>query len=442
MSNSVHQVRVGEKRASLSHARPTARLQHDGESNDPDESAASPSGTAPHALHQRNTPDTSLLGAAQTAQKAQQAELGHLLANFMGPPPSTDADEDAAHSASRLELARSFLDAAAKLGISNRYELVRYCLRHADTDPGVEGKAPAERCRKVPLAALGGVFFNRAKFPANHASVDGYLRSLSLERQRALWGTDRLANLAASPDEADSSTQPAIQKKNVLAIYPGSFNPPTRAHTAIATIVAGMPEVRALWMDLTTPYRSKQKIAEVARERREMVEIVLRDLPNVGCSAFKEVMGPLGDTEAYFDTLRQFAGPGGRVAWVIGSDVVQAMKFWSDKAARLLRHVDMLIVFVRSVPNGSTNASADRQIELQETTQSCWKILEDLLGQNRSTLTTARKVVFRSIASELQPLSSSSALGLMNKALQHVSSDVLAYIAAHPALRQHYQIPR
>lgn len=321
------------------------------------------------------------------------------------------------------------------------------------------------RNAKTPLAAMGSVFFEK-RFQEGSVQVGSFLQELSPQERHALWGERAAVDSELGEKRSDLKTTTAHSRR-LLAVYPGSFNPPTRAHRAIAATVAAMPEVEALWMDLTTPYQLKQGIAEVASERRDMVDLVLRDISNAGCASLMKVMGTAGHTAAYFDTVRQCAGPGssgGGVAWVIGSDVVLGMRFWKDKARTLLDHVDMLIVFVRdhtpSLPSEHCHCShteggvvvdiaarpsdeeisaSQRRVELAAA--ECWELLEQLLGQPQSLLSSNGRVVFRTIPSEFQSTSSSRALKLLGRALLHVPSDVLGYIAERPKLRRHYMLP-
>ncbi len=59
----------------------------------------------------------------------------------------------------------------------------------------------------------------------------------------------------------------------------------------------------------------------------------------VGDAAPPRLMHPCssarGDRRSYFETLRRCAGAGGRVGWVVGSDVVLGMRHWAEKAQRV-----------------------------------------------------------------------------------------------------------
>ena len=122
------------------------------------------------------------------------------------------------------------------------------------------------RPRKTPLAALGSTFFDRSRFGGGAHSINAYLDSFTPRERGLLWappggpdkrsaavGHEHAIAAAADSGAADAAGATAAATASMLAIYPGSFNPPTRAHQAIAAAVAAMPDVRALWMDLTTP---------------------------------------------------------------------------------------------------------------------------------------------------------------------------------------------
>eukprot|EP00750_Incisomonas_marina_P002478 INCI12356.1.p1 GENE.INCI12356.1~~INCI12356.1.p1 ORF type:complete len:434 (-),score=51.90 INCI12356.1:22-1323(-) len=402
---------------------------------------------------------------------------------------STSQDARESDDDVRAGLADQILAAASAANVRDGRDLVQFTLNFLSKTPRAAPGAPAaavsgvpigiagsefppdtmafvarhwhgsmNHSTKTPLAALGSVFFEQ-RFQEGSMKVGDFLQGLTPQERNALWG-GRTIDTELGGQRLDLK---AAHPRRLLAVYPGSFNPPTRAHRAIAATVAAMPEVQALWMDLTTPYQLKMGIAEVASERRDMVEVVLRDISNAGCASLMKVMGTAGHTAAYFDTVRQCSGPApSGVAWVIGSDVVLGMRGWKAKARALLDHVDMLIVFVRddrpslpndhchcshtegvaagvALPNEAEISESLRRVELAAA--ECWELLEQLFDQPQSVLSSKGRVVFRTIPPEFQSTSSSRALKLLGRALRHVPSDVLGYIAEHPKLRRHYMFP-
>lgn len=78
---------------------------------------------------------------------------------------------------------------------------------------------------------------------------------------------------------------------------------------------------------------------------------------------------------------------------------------------------------------------------LEAVTELCWSMLEDLFEASRRLLAEDGRVVFRSIPAEFQALSSSRGVKLVDRALRHIPSNVLGYIADRPGLRRHYGAP-
>jgi len=140
-----------------------------------------------------------------------------------------------------------------------------------------------------------------------------------------------------------------------LAIYPGSFNPPHSLHVRMAQAVCHVPGVDALWLDMTMHRSKKHYVGTVERERVRMADVAVEHIPKATVTTVQGVMGDNGWTREYFDALRVFVdgaevgGAKGRLYWVMGSDVVEGMQYWKEKATTLLNAVDRLIVFEREV---------------------------------------------------------------------------------------------
>lgn len=351
---------------------------------------------------------------------------------------------------------------------------------------------------KTPLATLGEHFFSAEKckkfFQHGVEGVERYVKLLSHAKYGHLH-EPVLAGLRSKADDGIKDENTGISQQHhqsssavisrrqrsrskFLAIYPGSFNPPTHAHFAIASTVAAMPEVDALWMDLTTPYGNKTAIATVVEERRIMVDLLLKKLPKVGCAALMSALGDAGFGSSYFDALRvcaNFEGPcirgpeevGRKVAWVVGSDVVQGMVHWKDKARDVLSKVDMLIVFIRLDSRGrlvqnniskivpiNTHDNNDRSvIAINVVKQQCYMILEDLFkdckydkskndeGFDSIQITLGKvnlRLIFKEMPEHLAPVSSSRSLNIFETLLDQVPNDVVSFITNNAKLRAYY----
>ena len=90
-----------------------------------------------------------------------------------------------------------------------------------------------------------------------------------------------------------------------LAIYPGSFNPPSRMHVDIAKRVSELPGIGAVWLDMTSHVDEKSHVESFLADRVRMAELAVADLPAVGVVQLMSAMGDAGQTVAYFDELRR-----------------------------------------------------------------------------------------------------------------------------------------
>ena len=57
--------------------------------------------------------------------------------------------------------------------------------------------------------------------------------------------------------------------------------------------------------------------------------------------------------------LRKLAGNNSRVYWVMGSDVVEDMMYYGEKATGLLAAVDFVVVFERQVTSSPLHAAPE-----------------------------------------------------------------------------------
>ena len=139
-----------------------------------------------------------------------------------------------------------------------------------------------------------------------------------------------------------------------LAIYPGSFNPPHNLHVRMSKAVCDVEGVDALWLDMTMHQSKKHYVGSVENERVRMADVAVEEIERAGVTTVQGVMGANGWEREYFDALRVFVDGGevgggrkGKLYWVMGSDVVEAMQYYKEKATGLLNAVDRLIVFER-----------------------------------------------------------------------------------------------
>ena len=178
-------------------------------------------------------------------------------------------------------------------------------------------------------------------------------RAFARAASRARWG----GGAFRPPPGRDPGARPLG-----LAIYPGSFNPPSRVHIELVRRVCELEGVDAVWLDMTVHVAKKLYIREVASDRVRMAEVAVAHLPRAGVTQLMAEMGEKGWGPEYFEALRALAegaavgggggggGGGGRdvaITWVMGSDVVVGMTWWAEKARELLRHCAQLIVFQR-----------------------------------------------------------------------------------------------
>mmetsp|Transcript_15717 Transcript_15717/g.41346 ORF Transcript_15717/g.41346 Transcript_15717/m.41346 type:complete len:316 (-) Transcript_15717:485-1432(-) len=144
-----------------------------------------------------------------------------------------------------------------------------------------------------------------------------------------------------------------------LAVYPGSFNPPSIVHVDIARRVAELDGIDAIWLDMTSHRSQKLYIDQVLHDRLEMAETACAELPRCGITKLMAEMGDAGWGAEYFDALQALlagvssSGDGAsssdavNISWVIGYDVLEGMQWWKEKARVLLSKCARLVVVAR-----------------------------------------------------------------------------------------------
>ena len=154
-------------------------------------------------------------------------------------------------------------------------------------------------------------------------------------------------NSLISKTSKSSKTSKTSEIRKSLAIFPGSFNPPTRVHVEIVQRVLEMGDVEALWVDMTVHRTKKTRIAEVLSHRTRMARSAVREIRNAGVTTLMSQLGDDGWGSEYFQILRQVSG-GCPITWVMGSDVARDMKFWKTKARECISMCCRVVVFTRS----------------------------------------------------------------------------------------------
>jgi len=233
---------------------------------------------------------------------------------------------------------------------------------------------------------------------------------------------------------AQAAEWPAVVRQDrpiCLAVFPGSFNPPSRVHVEIAQRVNALPGVDAVWLDMTIHRTHKQYVDTVLDHRLHMAEAAVAHLSNVGVTQLQACMGEEGWGLEYFKALRVLLGGPQtqdhqsmvRISWVLGSDVLQGMRWWAAKASALIRQCDQLIVFARC------HADAD-----------VLAMVEDILGipladaeANGLTVT-----VMNFEDTELEEASSSMIRRYLVSLYRLVPLPVLQYIVNHKQLIEFY----
>eukprot|EP00656_Telonema_subtile_P053145 TRINITY_DN7602_c0_g1_i2.p1 TRINITY_DN7602_c0_g1~~TRINITY_DN7602_c0_g1_i2.p1 ORF type:complete len:277 (+),score=41.53 TRINITY_DN7602_c0_g1_i2:98-928(+) len=215
--------------------------------------------------------------------------------------------------------------------------------------------------------------------------------------------------------------QLGVRRNFGLAVFPGSFNPPSIMHCEIARQVMSLPGVNSLWLDMTI-HRTKKLYLESLREDRvQMTELAAQGIEHTAVTTLMANMGDAGWTRTYFDVLRELAGKDSCIHWVIGSDVVEDMRYYPEKATTLLQSVDYLIVFARQIHE------KDGILE----------ILQGVTGWSSSVL--KKFVLFRKLGQETELVSSSNVRRVLTELHKLVPTNVLRHVINSDSLLEFYQ---
>jgi nicotinic acid mononucleotide adenylyltransferase len=211
-----------------------------------------------------------------------------------------------------------------------------------------------------------------------------------------------------------------------LAIFPGSFNPPSHVHVEMARRVCNLPGVDGIWLDMAVHHNHKAYVSTVEADRMRMAELAVAHLPGVGVTRLQASMGDKGFGTEYFDMLRELLGSesGPRITWVMGSDVLMGMRWWSSKAKVLLRRCDQIVVFCR-----------------REASEEALAALEDILGEPRAVV-EASGLALTILGFEgrgFEEVSSSMIRRYLVSLLNFMPLEVLRYIVNHQHLIDFYK---
>jgi len=206
-----------------------------------------------------------------------------------------------------------------------------------------------------------------------------------------------------------------------LAVFPGSFNPPSCMHQEIARQVMAIDGVSALWLDMTIHRTKKLYLDKIKDDRFAMTELAAADIPGTAVTTLMANMGDKGWTSEYFHVLRKLAGNNSRVYWVMGSDVVEDMMYYGEKATGLLAAVDFVVVFERQVHECS------RVLE----------ILQKVTGWPIERL--SQFVIFRKLGDYNEGVSSTNIRRMLHELHGQLPLSVLRHIVSSPALLSFYE---
>jgi len=192
-----------------------------------------------------------------------------------------------------------------------------------------------------------------------------------------------------------------------LAIFPGSFNPPSNIHLQIIDQACETAGVDAVWMEMTVHRSKKYYVGRVAEERFQMAQRAVQGKKKVGVTTLQENLGEAGWTSEYFDILRVFVGQEGKLLWIMGSDVLQGMCYYKEKATGLLEAVDHLLVFERQVHSRSEMLA----------------LVEEITGWPRQKVESF--VIFKPLNPKVEMISSSSIRRYLVTLLEMVPLEIL-----------------
>ena len=130
-----------------------------------------------------------------------------------------------------------------------------------------------------------------------------------------------------------------------IAIFGGSFNPPTRAHAQIMQALAREDRYDEVWI-MPSKDRADKTIGVSAEDRLEMIEALLggelRRFTKLKVSTFElDLPGPTMTAQTLAMLSKRF--PGDEFTMVIGEDSLATLPSWED-GEWLLEHARWLVV--------------------------------------------------------------------------------------------------
>lgn len=219
------------------------------------------------------------------------------------------------------------------------------------------------------------------------------------------------------PCDASKELPPGLE--GMLAVFPGSFNPPTRVHVEICKSLLRMEDVDSVWLDMTVHTDKKAYVSDVLQHRLNMAEIATADMSDVGVTSLMSQLGTsVGLTSKYFDILRCLSG-GRRIAWVMGSDVAIDMKSWKRKAKECILTCDCVVVYQRH----------HKESEIRS-------FFHELIGKAE---TTKRVRIETLSSSSFEDISSSTAQDRVVEIADAVPMNVLQYVLNKDDLTKSYE---
>jgi nicotinate (nicotinamide) nucleotide adenylyltransferase len=253
---------------------------------------------------------------------------------------------------------------------------------------------------------------------------------------------------------SSSSKKVMDTKETSLAVFPGSFNPPTKVHVDIVKRVLEMKDVEALWVDMTVHRTKKTRIAEVLSHRTKMTRSAVRDVENAGVTTLMSQLGDDGWGPDYFRILQEVSG-GYPVTWVMGSDVVRDMKYWREKARECILMCRKIVVFTRShdekeirdMIRDVTRKDGEEDKTTQVTVMMLSKACETISStKTRSHLIELSKktklsslLLGKIVSNEEEKGTPDDLMRHLNELRRTTPESVLTYIADHPDLVCFYE---
>lgn len=137
-----------------------------------------------------------------------------------------------------------------------------------------------------------------------------------------------------------------FQYKNCIALYSGSFNPPTLSHRAIGTAVRDQIEPDEVWYMVSPQNPQKQAENMMAFSHRvAMSKLNVDGLPNLVVTDIEQEISQITRSTYSADTLRELFRrfPETHFFWVIGADCFVNFHTWKDFEF-ILSHLPLIVV--------------------------------------------------------------------------------------------------